>query len=95
MAAESPACTNWLEVGALGLHRAPKALYSVGLTKVPWKEPASDSLYDGAPSNGANLFLLSQVQYSPSLPDDKPGKYCHLPEDEVTSLRVHLTQKLG
>ena len=74
MAAESPACTNWLEVGVLGLHRAPKALYSEGLTKVPWKEPASNSLYDGAPSNGANLFLLSQVQYSPSLPDDKPGK---------------------
>jgi len=74
MAAERPACINWLEAGALGLHRAPKALYTVGLTKVPWKEPASNSLYDGAPSNGANLFLLSQVQYSPSLPDDKPGK---------------------
>ena len=75
VAAESPVCTNWLEVGALGLHRAPKALYSVhwGLTRVPWKEPASNSLYDGAPSNGANLFLLSQVQYSPSLLDDKPG----------------------
>jgi len=74
MAAESPACTNWLEVGALGLHRAPKALYSEGLMKVPWKEPASNRLYDDAPSKGANLFLLSQVQYSPSLPDDKPRK---------------------
>ena len=74
MAAESPACTNWLEVGVLGLHRAPKALYSVGLMNVPWKEPASNSLYDGAPSNSANLFLLSQVQYSPSMPDDKPRK---------------------
>ena len=55
-------CLGGLEVGALGLHRAPKALYSVGLTKVPWKEPASNSLYDGAPSNGANLFSMSQVQ---------------------------------
>jgi len=69
MAAESPACTNWLEVGALGLHRAPKALYSEGLTKVPWKEPASNRLYDDAPSKGGDLFLLSQVQYSPSLLD--------------------------
>jgi len=74
MAVESPVCTNWLEVGALGLHHAPKALYSVGLTNLPWKEPASNSLYDGAPSNSANLFLLSQVQYSPSLLYDKPGK---------------------
>jgi len=74
MAAESPACTNWLEVGALGLHCASKALYSVGLINVPWKEPASNSLYDGALSNGANLFLLSQAQYSLSLLDDQPGK---------------------
>jgi len=42
--------------------------------KVPWKEPASNSLYDDAQSKGADLFLLSQVQYSPSLPDDKPRK---------------------
>jgi len=42
--------------------------------KVHWKEPASNRLYDDAPSNGANLFLLSQVQYSSSLPDDKSGK---------------------
>jgi len=31
-------------------------------------------LYDDAPSNDVNLFLQSQVQYSSSLPDDKPGK---------------------
>ena len=71
---QSPACANWLEVGALGLHRAPKVLYSEGLMKVPWKEPASNRLYGDAPSTDANLFLLSQVQYSPSLPDDKLGK---------------------
>jgi len=58
----------------LDLHRTPKALYNEGLMKVPWKEPASNSLYDDAPSKGAELFLLSQVQYSQSLPDDKPGK---------------------
>jgi len=61
----------------LALHRAPKALKSAGLTKVPWKGPASNSLYNDAPSKnakGSKFNLLSQVQYSPSLPDDKPGK---------------------
>jgi len=73
MTAESPVCINWLEVGALGLHHAPEALYSEGLTDVPWKEPASNRLYDDAPSKGATKKTpMNHVKYLRAGPAEMP-----------------------
>jgi len=53
---------------------------------VPWKGPASNSLYEDATSKGAKFVLLSQVQYSPSLPDDKPGKLLSFTREQGNKL---------